>query len=683
MNEEVFDDYLEYGEEEANTDFDPQFFSEIMDVYNDTLEAWQDIRNTYEENIRFSLLSEQWDEEEKSLRSNTGRSVTTYNKLASNIRYVVNNFISNPPSIKIHPKGSNANKNTAEVLDGIVKYIQYNSDATSTYATALQNVLAGGIGAWRVIPRASYYDENKIELHIDKIADTLSVLIDPNAKKPNFSDMEFCFIINRISHNQFNREFPEYKDTENPINREAGWADKSFVQIGEYWRKINIDGKIVIEQYLFDGARILSKTEIPGTLIPIVFVVGEEIRIGSDRKIKCLISDVKDAQRILNYTKSEIVDSIQKTNKTKYLVDFKTISDPGAQAMWNNANKEAYPYLPYDSKAGDKPTIVTPSQIPSEYIEGASEAGSDIQFGMGIPNPLTEIPQTQSGKAISLQLSQKNLQTFNFINNINLGIRYTGEILLDLIRYYYTEEDIMQILGIDGQINSVQVNSQYVENGKEVYHDLTKSAEYKCQVSIGPSYTDKRAEALEVLSSLSKEMPIVGQTAADLIIQNVDCDNADAIARRIRAGMNPQIIAATNPTNTDDTETLKANTQQLQVQLQQSQQIIQQLQSQLKQVSDQNNLKIQLEQMKQQHEEAMAIMNTKFKREEDVFKTEQEVQKNKQEIAHELAAKTFEHSLDIHSESLKHEHNKLELDKQSENKIAENLSKNTNIHIIH
>ena len=640
---------------------DMKFHQEIMDTYNETLSVWSDIREEYEKCVRFALYGEQWSESDISKRSSTGRSIVTNNKLATNIRYVVNNFKSNPASIKIHPKGSNANKNTAEVLDGIIKYIQYNSDATESYSNALQSICAGGLGAWRVAPRAS--NNEKIELKIERIKDVLSVLIDPNAKNPNFSDMEFCFVINKISKHQFEREFPDHKDTANDnITQENGWGDKEFVQVGEFWRKIG--GKV--EQFIFNGSTILDRVDYPGSLIPIIFVVGEDISIGSDRKIKSLITDVIDQQKILNYTKSEIVDSIQKSTKTKYLIDYNTLSTPEIQRMWNSVNIESMPYLPYDGKSGIKPDEITPGSIPSEYIEGANEASQDIQFGMGIPNPVTNVPTSQSGKAISLQISQQNLQTYNFINSINLGIRYTGEILLDLISYYYDEEDIIQILGVDGQINSVPVNTEYEENGKIEYHDLTKSAEYKCMVSIGPSYSDKRSEMLDTMSMLAKEMPIVGQTAADLIIQNMDFDAADSIARRIRAGMDPRIIAATNPSNNDDPEVLKTNLTAITNQMQQLQQQNQMLAQKLQEATNQNNLKIQIEQLKNQHEAEMAIMKTKLKREEEIQQlqiaeekeknaAELETLKSREQLAHEIASKQHDHTLQ--SDLLTQKHN--------------------------
>ena len=639
--------------------------SDIMEVYDIALKNWEEIRGNYEEGIRFALLGEQWTESEKSKRAATGRSVITNNKLAANIRYVVNNFKSNPPSIKIHPQGSNANKNTAEVLDGIIKYIQYTSDATEAYSNALQSICAGGMGAWRVIPRECEYEEGKIELNIERIKDVLSVIIDPNSKKPNFSDMDYCFITNRITKEQFKREYPDHVDTIEDAVNEIGWGNKDFVQIAEYWTKKN--GKV--EQYIINGSDILYKnTDYPGKLIPVVFVTGEDISVGQDRKFKSLISDVMDQQKILNYTKSEIVDSIQKTAKTKYVVDFNTISSPEIQRMWNSINTDSFPYLPYDGKNGaPAPKPVDPGTIPSAYLEGSKEASEDVQFGMGIPNPSTAIPASQSGKAISLQLSQQNLQTYNFIANINLGIRYTGEILLDLIRYYYDTEDIMQILGVDGQVNQVPVNTPYDENGNTSYHDLTKSAEYKCMVSIGPSYSDKRSEMIDVLSTLSQQMPIIGQTAADLIIQNMDFDNAEQIANRIRAGMNPAIVAATNPTNGDNPQQ-NAQEQAVKAQMDQLQGTIAQLQAQLKAATDANQLKLQLDQMKYQHEAEMEVMRTKFKRESEVQNTMLQEEKDRadtankaelqrQSLAHEVATKQLDYTLDVHKEHQKHQNN--------------------------
>lgn len=602
-------------------------YDRIMQDYDTALEAWKGIRDTYSYEIDFALMSNQWDTEMRSARESMGRQVYTKNVLGKGIDYVVNNFKANPCAIKCHPVGGESNKNEAELLNGLIRYIQYKDNAVDTYGYAYQNQLAGGLGAWRVMPVEDEVSGKK-ELEIQRVLDPMMVIIDPNAKKKDFRDASYIFMATKISKAQFIAEYGE--ENLDDLDMVPGWGNKDFVQIAEYWRRSivydtkveMVPGKkpvktqikrIKIDQYIINGNKIIYENlEYPGKYIPIILVTGNEAQIGDTRIFKSFIHDVVNDQKFLNIAKSEIMDSLLATNKTRWLLEPEMLGTNGElKKMWDYSASNAFPYLLAKNKDGRMPTEITPAPISQAYTEGAAEALNDIKMGIGIKDTSEDLPAGLSGKSIRLSISEKNVQSYGFLANLQAGIKYTGEIMLDLIQYYYTEADILQILGKDDQIQAVPVNQEFNQNGKMTKFDLSRSAQYGCIISTGPSYMDAKSEALDTLMTLSKEMPILSQVAGDLIAQNLSVENADLIAARVRSTLSPTILAASSSSNLSDEDlqnkiaVLQNENAQLKQLTQMGNQYIQQLGSQLKDATDANKLKLQIQREKMQGDAQM------------------------------------------------------------------------------
>ena len=104
--------------------------SETDDLLREAREAFQrasdvenDNRQTALEDIRFARAGEQWPAGIVKQRQIEGRPCLTINKLPAFIRQVVNDARQNKPSIKVHPADSGADKETAEVDDGLIRNI--------------------------------------------------------------------------------------------------------------------------------------------------------------------------------------------------------------------------------------------------------------------------------------------------------------------------------------------------------------------------------------------------------------------------------------------------------------------------------------------------------------------------------------------------------------------------------
>jgi len=152
-----------------------------MKAFERVKSAEQDNRHTFIEDKRFGRLEEQWPEEIAKQRADEGRPCLTISKMNAFIRQVVNDCRQNKPSIKVHPVDSGADPKTADVINGIIRNIEYTSNADIAYDTAVEESVCGGWGYWRVGMDYAYDDSFDLDLSIERISNTLSVYGDPNS----------------------------------------------------------------------------------------------------------------------------------------------------------------------------------------------------------------------------------------------------------------------------------------------------------------------------------------------------------------------------------------------------------------------------------------------------------------------------------------------------------------------
>ena len=88
------------------------------------------------DDIKFARLAEQWPEVVRRGRERDGRPCLTINRMPSFIRQVVNDARQNKPSIKVRPVDDTADPDTAEVISGLIRNIEYSSNADVAYDTA-------------------------------------------------------------------------------------------------------------------------------------------------------------------------------------------------------------------------------------------------------------------------------------------------------------------------------------------------------------------------------------------------------------------------------------------------------------------------------------------------------------------------------------------------------------------
>lgn len=190
------------------------------------------------DDIRF-YGGKQWDPAVETERENSDRPCLTVNMLPQFVFQVTNEQRQNKPSIKVRPFDSKADPKTAEKLQGLVKHVEYNSGADVAYDSAFQDAVISGMGFLRV--RTDYCNEESFDqdAFIERIQNRFSVYTGP-AKKFDFSDMRWCFVVEDMTREEFRESWPDaavvdWSEAQAGDDASKEWWGENTVRVAEYW----------------------------------------------------------------------------------------------------------------------------------------------------------------------------------------------------------------------------------------------------------------------------------------------------------------------------------------------------------------------------------------------------------------------------------------------------------------
>ncbi|WP_049732854.1 portal protein [Rhizobium ecuadorense] len=564
-------------------------------------DAEQENRLCALDDIRFSRLDDQWPDNIIKQRDIEQRPHLTINKMPAFIRQVVNDARQNKPSIKVHPVDSGADPKTAEIINGLIRNIEYTSNADVAYDTAIEASVAGGFGYWRVGMDYAYDDTFDMDLSIERVANQFSVYGDPDSMSADSSDWNVAFVVEPMRKAEFEAKYGDKTNSDggkvdvdfaSDAWSEAGiWLNDETVMIAEWWRREEVEREIVkcsngyvydkeefendpdlqaavqagilqivgsratkshkVTQVIMSGADVLEVNPWPGRYIPIIPVYGDEIIVEGKRYLRSLIHNAKDAQRMFNYWRTTSTELVALAPRVPWIGRVGTFNTDSAN--WATANTTSHAYLEYDQEPPQRqPLDVGPA---AGALQEALNASDDMKAIIGIYDAsLGARSNETSGKAIMARQREGDVATFHFIDNLSRAIRHTGRVLIDLIPKVYSDERIIRVLGEDGSPKSVQINGQQPaqtmgsdgqpEMDKEgnpvlAIHDLT-AGKYDLTVTTGPSFTTRREEAAMQMTEFVRAFPAAAPVIGDILAMNLDWPGADEIAERLKS-INPAL----------------------------------------------------------------------------------------------------------------------------------------------
>jgi hypothetical protein len=585
------------------------------------------------EDLKFAA-GDQWPVEIQNSRSLEARPCLTINKLDAYCRQVTNQQRQARPRIKVHGMNSQADAKVAEVLTGICRHIEVNSDADTAYDEAFDYAVRMGWGYFRIVTDYVRDDSFDQEIYIRAIRNPFTVYFDPNSTLPDGSDAEKAMITEVISKDAFRSMYPDADDGSSFLPRGTGdgnaeWVMKEDIRIAEYFyierERCELlmlsDGTTVYEDELTKQAQALmdeagvtiidSRTAVrkrckwikctamevleertwPGRYIPIIPVYANQVTIESKRKKFGLVRMAKDAQKMYNFWQTSLTETVALAPKAKWLLA--EGQDEGHENEWAQANIKAFPVLRYkqtdiDGRIAPVPTRVSPETVPTGIMAASAQINQDLQAVLGIVDP-NQMPQGNiSGKALLGQQQQVDLTNFHYYDNLTRSIRHAGKIILDVAPVIYNSQRVMRIIGDDGRPDMVTINERDAVG--KVMNDITVG-DYDVVMDTGPGYNSKRLEAVNAMLPLMQGNQELFNVAGDLVFRNMDFPGAETIADRL-ATMNPLA-------NVDNKSDIPP---QVQMKMAQAQQQMQQMQQQMEAMQTYIQQRGDIEQVKQDNE---------------------------------------------------------------------------------
>lgn len=565
--------------------------------------AENDNFNDARSDLKF-LKGEHWPEDSKRQRTIEKRPCLTINKHPAFLRQITNDQRQNRPSIHVHPVDDAADPKLSEVLEGMIRHIEYASNADICYDTSVHSAAAVGFGYFRLITDYEAPDSFDQVIKFDRIRNVFSVHIDPSTKNPDGSDMQYCFVETSMSRRELKRDYPKAESVQTAINDDD--EDKLVLVLEYYsieetpdtllkltngevgfksdlielpegvsvlqerpsfkrkvmWRKMagfddKVPGKanpIKYEPRLLD---VLDETEIPCSYIPVFLVIGTEVDIDGKVTYSGIIRDSKDSAMMYDFWMTSATEEVSMRPKTPYIGAEGQFA--GHEEEWRQANVRTFSYLEYKPKTVNGVLAPPPARqpmadVPQGVLQMAMHASDEIKAVTGIYDAsLGARGNETSGLAINSRKKQGDLSNFHYIDNLSRTVRHAGRCLVNMIPKVYSGPRIVRVIGKDDKVGHAKINQPgtpeltqdeqgTIQAVQQVINDVTVG-KYDVTVQAGPSFSTLRDESRSAMMELSGNWPKLMDVAGDEVVKSMDWPGAQTIADRIRKTIPPEFLA--------------------------------------------------------------------------------------------------------------------------------------------
>lgn len=573
----------------------------------------------------------QWPKKTRDERKANGDPCMEFPQLKQFISQVVNDQRQNRPGIRIHPASGDASQETAEILQGLIRGIEYDSRAESVYDCGYQHSVVGGRGYWRIVSEYESPKSFNQKLVIKRIADPLSVYLDPDYQEPDGGDRQWGFVAESLPREEFERRYPDAAAVDFE-NIDLWHPQEDHVLVADYYERIAVqrvlvaladgsqayedelppdavpmlgrDGQPVrrsVETYRVDwytiggGNEILARHEWPGTIVPIVCAMGDEIIIDGERVFQGLITQAKDTQTLFNFGMTQQGVHLSLAPRAPYIAAMEATS--GHEAMWNTANTANWSTLIYNAFSADGTALPMPqrqvgAQPDAGWLNWTQQMQLLMKSTIGVyENTLGMTGQEKSGVAINARKAQGDKATFHFLDNFARAISLTGRIIVECIPTYYDTARIVHIVGPDDTPKLQPINQQQPDPMNPLQAimvgDVT-SGEYAVTVEAGPGYATKREEMADLMMQMVQAYPPLMQVAGDIVVKMQDIPDADLLAERLKLVLPPPVQQMLAAKEAGEDPNLASMQQQMAQMGQQMQEMQQQAEAQIGQLANEN-----------------------------------------------------------------------------------------------
>jgi hypothetical protein len=543
------------------------------------------------------------------------RPCLTINKLPQHVRQVTNDQRQNRPGAKVIPVDDNADVEVADIFNGMIRHIEYISDADVAYDTACENQVSYGEGYLRLL--TEYCDDNTFDqdIKIGRVRNSFSVYMDPTIQDPTGADAKWCFVTEDVTKAEFERMYPDASPITTLQSLGVGdqsisnWLNEDTIRIADYYyidydrttlnlypgnatafegtpedkqlraiygkpKKSRESDCAKVKYCKINGYEILEEREWAGKYIPVIRIVGNEFEVDGRLYVSGLVRNAKDAQRMYNYWVSQEAEMLALAPKAPFIGYGGQFE--GYENQWKTANTQNWPYLEVNPDVTDGqggmlplPQRAQPPMASSGLLQAKAGASEDIKSTTGQYNASLGMGSNErSGKAILARQREGDVGTYHYGDNLARGVRHVARQLVDLIPKIYDTQRIARIIGEDGETKMVKINPDQEQPVNKIVDERGIVMEkiynpgvgkYDVVAITGPGYATKRQEALEAMAQLLQGNPQLWAVAGDLFVKNMDWPGAQEMSKRFAKTIDPKFMS-----DGEDNPALQAAQQQMQ-----------------------------------------------------------------------------------------------------------------------
>lgn len=540
---------------------------------------------------RYSLGGRfQWD---KDIDANEGpdpeteKAELTINLLPQFRNEIVNQQRQNRQRMRVRPKGGGAMREAADVLGGIMRDIEYESNAAWAYDWGMEQAVDGGYGYLWVDPVYVDDDSNNQELRISWVPSRFDVVWDKNSRLPWGSDAKHAYRTGWVNLDELEQlgGAPSEAAAMAFGSWDKGWGDagtwereeKEIKQVrvcSAWWlefKMVTHEGvtrpavKPTLKWCKMTARKIIEgPRELPGHRIPGVRVVGNMKILREGLYLYGLPEVVNPQQDAFNWAVNDVYTRMSMHPEASVIAPEGSMGADGEhEGDWiDAASGKPKGILYYNPTHLDETTLVPPPQVvpfpevPAGHITLLQSAEHWLRAGTGMfqDNLNQQQREAMSGTALRQHRKVGDTATYHYHDNMTYAMQALGEILIEIIPSYYDWPEAARILNeegqeefrqlaepgsltaIDGQEKVAMLKKPKSDGGEgsDVLYDLDVGR-YAVVMDTGPDSATKREEAAEFIGGI---MPHMGEhflLGADKFLANIDMEGAPELAERFHA----------------------------------------------------------------------------------------------------------------------------------------------------
>ena len=508
--------------------------------------------------------------------------------------------------IKVSPQSGPASKETAMVLDGLIRNIESMSRAKEIYINAGRGMATAGYDGWMVSHK--YADEESFDqdLVIEPVPNFIDrVWFDPASYRQDKSDAQYAFLLHPVSKAEYASRWPEGSEASVSDDREGdAYYDKAEVIVvgqlfyvkrkpmelvlmsnGAVYEATDDFEKVVDElaaagltevrrrtayknvvcSHFYDATDWLEdEEETIFDRVPVIPVYGN-FKITENKTIYWgVVEKLLDPQRVLNYSMSREIEEGALAPRAKYWMTLTQGAGHEDSLSTLNTNSDPVQFFNVDPENPGPPQQNGGAMV-NPGLRTISESMRQLigqTAGMFAAN-MGDNPGLQSGVAIERLQSKGDNGTVKYFRALETAIAATGDLLVKTIPKVYDTRRTVRLLYEDNTAEMITLNDTVIDNqtGEPVtLNDLTKG-QYSITCRAGPSFRNKQQETIETIIEIAKVDPSIISMSGDILLNAIPTSAAMQIGERKRLQMIAQGLIPASQMTEEETQQMQQQQQ--------------------------------------------------------------------------------------------------------------------------